>query len=325
MADAKGPVLENSIRAKWLSQLCPDDLEIGFAPNKGQHPLYKEDKIKIISKYEPGWWNHYFMNSHQMKDVEQNYSIGPNIYPNEPPAKPIPTVVYSEYHKKLLLNKWGDYPEKYISIIPNIIDNELYHVGEKSNQLTVGWIGRDSPDPSTKGMEVIPYLAGRFPDIQFVMVHGNKPAFQHLWLEKELPNLTIYSQVPHDELAKMMRSWSVLVCGSKWETGATHVKEAMASGVPIIAAKVGAIPEVAGSQMLLNEMKWTKSEKDPKMLVWTKESLEKFALALDALLNDSSNYDMLVEAALKESEKAFPKPIAKLWFDFMYKCRELNV
>ncbi|WP_168193901.1 glycosyltransferase [Lysinibacillus sp. SGAir0095] len=171
---------------------------------------------------------------------------------------------------------------------------------------------------------MIPFLAKRFPDIQFIMVQGNRPQYQHLWLEESPKNLKMYYQVPHHELAELMRSWHVLICGSKWETGATYVKEAMASGVPVIAPKVAALSEVASSQILLEDLKWEKSTKEPKVLMWSEESKERFGLALDELLRDRRGYKKLVSNSLEESKKSSPENIAKLWFDFMYKCRDLK-
>ena len=98
----------------------------------------------------------------------------------------------------------------------------------------------------------------------------------------------------------------------------------MASGVPVIAPKVAALPEVASSQILLEDLKWEKSIKEPKVLMWSEESKERFALALDELLRDRRGYKKLVGNALEESKKSSPENIAKLWFDFMYKCRDLK-
>ncbi|NTZ16602.1 glycosyltransferase [Paenibacillus sp. JMULE4] len=319
---ATGPTLEANMRAKWLSQLCPKDLEIGFSPFAGQKPMYHSDKFRIVPKDESGWWNHYYFNSWQMEQETRNWSLGPNINPQKKATQHVPIVVYSQYQKNQLLKSWTDYPDDLINIIPNMVDHGLFKPGKKNKRFTVGWIGYDYPSRSTKGVEVIPYLARRFPDIQFQMIHAKPPAYRHLWLPVPLKNLTIYEQVPHHQMRDMISQWHLLICGSKWETGATHVKEAMACGVPVIGCDVGALPEVAGSQILLKHMKWEPVE--PEWVVWTQESLERFAAALEEVLLDSRRYKKLVKDAIAESRKSNPKIIASHWFDFMYKCRDFQ-
>ncbi|QCR33957.1 hypothetical protein [Lysinibacillus sp. SGAir0095] len=136
--DALGPIIENSLRAKWLTKLCPNDIELAFAPNEGQKPLYEPEKVRIVSKTEPNWWNHYSFNSFQTDPKEKNFSLGPNLYLNQRPETTIPLVVYSQWQKGIVLNKWNQYPEQYIKVIPNMVDYSLFKVGEKSKHINGG-------------------------------------------------------------------------------------------------------------------------------------------------------------------------------------------
>lgn len=321
---ASGPTINANVRAKWLTRLCPDDLEIAFAPYPGQRPFYDPDSVRLVGQNEAGWWNHYFFNSHLIgQEKGKLWSLGPNIDLSKPNPNHALTVVFSRYQKEKLLAKWN-LPEEKVVIIPNMVDDQLFFPGKKAEQFTVGWIGYDHPSRMTKGVEVIPYLARAFPDIQFEMVHARPPKYLHEWLPQPLPNLKIMAAIPHHHMGTIIRRWHVLVCGSKWETFGTHLVEAMASGVPVIAPRVGAIPEVASSQLLLGEMKWGQPPLVQSPYDWTVEALEKFREALARVYQDKALYGTLVRQALRESKRFTPPVVARKWFDFMYRCRELS-
>lgn len=324
IADAKGPVLAANMRAKWLSLLSPVDLKIAFAIYKGQTPMYGAEYVKIVDKNEPGWWNHYFFNSWQVhqETTATGWSVGPNIDLSKPLKAMVPLVVNSNYQKQLVLARWKDYDPSLITVIPSMVDRNLFTPGRRAQEPIVGWIGYDNPSKYTKGVEVIPYLARQFPKVTFEMVHGAVPQFQEEWMKEHLPNVRILTKVPHQRLPEVIRRWHVLVCGSKWETGATHVKEAMSCGIPVIAASIGTLPEVASTQLLLPDMKYGFPPETSRPYEWTKPSLQKFADALQDLLGDQRLQKKLSRTALRESSFASPIYVSEQWFQFMRKCRD---
>ncbi|MNW52611.1 D-inositol-3-phosphate glycosyltransferase [compost metagenome] len=323
LEEAKGPILAANLRAKWLSLLQPADLKIAFAMYKGQVSLYGAEYVELISKDAPGWWNHYFFNSWQIEQEKgiSGWSVGPNIDLTKPLNAMVPLVVNSNYQKKIVLRNWKHYDPSLISVIPNMVDRTLFSPGERAPEPTVGWIGYDNPSKHTKGVEVIPYLAKHLPHVQFEMIHAVEPRFQHEWMPVQLPNVKIYKKIPHYQMPEIIRRWHVLISGSKWETGATHVKEAMACGIPVIAASTGALQEVATSQVLLQNMTWSHPPATSRPYLWTDLSLQKYAEALNELLVNPDKRRKYSRAAIKESALASPEAISDLWFQFMRKCR----
>ncbi len=314
-----GPIVENNLRAKWFTKLSPDDIEIAFASENGESPIYTEN-VKVVNQYSPGYWNHYVFNT-LSDERHKKWSAGPNIDFSEKPVSGVPIVVYSNAIKELILEKWN-LNGQYIIPIHNMFDPDLFYPGEKNRKITVGWLGYDNGPYEgarwIKGVEVIPYLAKKFPHINFEMIHGVKPKYQKDWLRENLPNIKIRYQVPHHELANIMRSWHVLITGSKWESCPNQVIEAMASGIPVISASVGAIPEIAPTQILLSDMKVDQSTQN-----WSIESLEKYAAALDHLLTDKSWYNTKMADAINQSRLHHPEVISQKWFEFMYLCRDI--
>lgn len=323
-SDARGPTITPNVRAKWLTKLCPPDLQIAFAPNSGEIPMYDSNKIKLVSKEETGWWNHYFLIRNMLANNKIGWSYGPNIDEKISVNPKVPLVCNSVYQKNLILKAWSKHQADLIHIIPNIIDREVFYPEQRSKKITVGWIGYDVDYKRVKGAEVIPYLARKFPEIQFEMVHAIKPRYMNEWLPKKLPNLKIYYEIPHNKMAGIIRKWHVLVSGSKTETGGTHIKEAMACGVPVIASSFGAMPEIASSQILLKDLQTKLLPGNRNARYWTTESLEKYASALTSVLGSPSRQKMLAAAAIEESKKSDPHIISKKWFNFIYMCRDLS-
>ncbi|WP_379317480.1 glycosyltransferase family 4 protein [Paenibacillus puldeungensis] len=282
--------------------------------------MYDPDQVKLVSKDEPGWWNHYFLIRNKLENNKIGFSWGPNIDLKHPIHKTIPLVANSVYHKNKILEAWN-YPTDKIHVIPNMVDPELFFPKKRKKPITIGWIGYDVDRRRIKGVEVIPYLARKFPDVQFEMVHAVKPRYLKEWLPKELPNLKMYYEVPHYKMPEIIRKWYVLISGSKSETGGTHIKEAMACGVPVIASAVGAIPEIAISQMLLPEMTLNNSLGSKYPSNWSQESLERYASALDTVLSSHKLHESLSKSAIIESKNSDPTIISTKWFEFMYMCR----
>lgn len=320
---ASGPTIEINMRAKWLSALCPEDLEIAFAPFPGSVPLYDPQRVTIVGRHEPDWWDHYFfsfMLPHQ-EDIK-NYSVGPSLHISQLPSGDVPLVCSSQYFKEALLSRKPELLAENLIVIPNMVDPDLFFPGEKAPHPIVGWIGYDNPSQYTKGAEVMPYLAKRFPDIQFEMIHARAPHFQKEWMPVALPNLKIVSEVAHRQIADVIRRWSVFISGSKWENCPNAVLEVMACGVPVIAAGVGGIPEIAQTQVLMPGMRWGHPPQVAHPFDWTEESLERYADALADVLQNAVRYRTLVQDALQESQKASPHKVCAKWFDFMYRCRD---
>jgi glycosyltransferase involved in cell wall biosynthesis len=320
--DMGGPLIQSNLLAKWLSELCPPDLEIAFAPVKEEKPYYTTKKLKLVRPENAAGWKHYLNDNHWQGKEPQRCSFGPSLVLQKEgrigivEKYNIPLVTVSEYSKSQVLEGW-DYASDNVHPIPTIVD-PAFRPGKKANNTTVGWIGYDYPDRWVKGAELIPYLAEMFPQIQFEMVFGMEPRYQSEWMPRKYPNVKIYTKVKHSDMPKLIRRWHVLACGSKHEAGPNHVAEAMACGVPVICGNVSSLPEVAKGQTLVDDVKkWYKYPYD-----WTKDSLEKFSLALGQLLGDSALYRSKIEAAVEKSKDHLPQVVAQRWFDFIYTCRQ---
>ncbi len=97
---------------------------------------------------------------------------------------------------------------------------------------------------------------------------------------------------PRDDVPALLAAADVVVVPSRWEARALIVQEAMQAGRPIVATRVGGIPELTGEEAAV--------------LVAPGDPVE-LAAAVTAVLDDPAKAALLVKAALARAA-TFPSP-----------------
>jgi len=161
----------------------------------------------------------------------------------------------SERTKRDLVEHYG-IAEKKIVVTPNGVDPIFRPNGSTPDvspyALFVGGI-QPRKDPLT-AIEALALVDG---DLRLVLVgdekHGGeevRDAVRRLRLEDRVE---LVGYVEHEGLASLYRGAACLVFPSRYEGFGLPVLEAMASGTPVVATTVGAVPEVAGDAAILVE------------------------------------------------------------------------
>jgi glycosyltransferase involved in cell wall biosynthesis len=156
----------------------------------------------------------------------------------------------AETTRQVLL-KSGISPEKAI-VIPNGIEVERFAGGSASlsgqippNATVIGMVGRLAAEKGfDRVIQVAPNFLERFPQSYFVLV-GDGPK------REELMHLTdrlgVKSRVlfagRREDMPDVYRSFDMMVLPSLNEGMSMTVLEAMAAGVPVVASRVGAMPD----------------------------------------------------------------------------------
>jgi len=193
-----------------------------------------------------------------------------------------------------------------VDVIPNAIDTTKYQTsvdrGSVRQRYGVGYgeklilcVGRLVPQ---KGIEyfirAIPHIAKRYPEAKFIIVgegwsrdilesearasgHGGKIQFTGFASDQEVINL--------------MTSADVLVVPSVYEPFGIVALEGMASGVPVVASKVGGLSEVI--------------EHDRTGLFVYPKSPESIAWGIDRILSDPDHAKWLTENAKEKLQNAY--------------------
>jgi glycosyltransferase involved in cell wall biosynthesis len=133
-------------------------------------------------------------------------------------------------------------PKKKISVIPNGVDVEWFTpqppiLGETEKKFTVGCVGRLSRE---KGIDVLLQAASQMHDTQFIIA-GDGP--ERAALQKLAPpNATLLGRI--NDPRTLYASADVITVPSREEGQGIVALEAMASGVPIVASRVGGLAEM---------------------------------------------------------------------------------
>jgi glycosyltransferase involved in cell wall biosynthesis len=152
-----------------------------------------------------------------------------------------------------------------VHVVPNAVDTERFRPASASSPsagpLRVVYVGRIIRE---KGVDVLARAAARFAadDIEFLIVgsHGFDPTAPLSSYEQELRALAARSAAPvrfepfadRMRLPDILRAADVLVVPSRWpEPSGLTVGEGLATGLPVIASRVGGIPEVLGDAGVL--------------------------------------------------------------------------
>jgi glycosyltransferase involved in cell wall biosynthesis len=150
-----------------------------------------------------------------------------------------------------------------VHVVSNGVDTQLFSpAAEHSDEaLRVMFFGRAIPE---KGADVLLAAAGLVEreDIEYVIVgsHGFDAAARLSPYERRLRELAARAHgrvrfepfVPRPELPALLRTADLLVLPSRWQDPCPlTVGEGLASGVPVIAARRGGIPEILGDEGIL--------------------------------------------------------------------------
>ncbi len=95
-------------------------------------------------------------------------------------------------------------------------------------------------------IEAIPRVLQEVPDAHFAFAGGSEAEFQSLTRGRDLPpdRIHLLGRLPYDDLPGVYESADVAVAPTFADNVPFWVMEAMASGVPVVASRVGGIPEI---------------------------------------------------------------------------------
>lgn len=132
-----------------------------------------------------------------------------------------------------------------IEIIPYPVDtNRFCPVAQRANTKRVLFVGRVE---ARKGADVllraVPRVLAQHPDAEFIFAGHVNEELRNL-VDAAPPQVKFLGVVPHGELPALYQRATVVVVPSLWDNSPNVIYEAMACGVPVVASRVGGIPEL---------------------------------------------------------------------------------
>jgi len=162
-------------------------------------------------------------------------------------------IAVSNFQKEILIGVYPNYVTK-ISTIYNGIDIDKFEIGhyKKRDIVNLVFVGNLTDE---KGVDIliqgIKLLQKHYNKTISLDIYGegeNKKRYQSMVNRLHLTNVIKFKGVINNEvLPQYLKEYSLFVLPSRYETFGVVLIEAMASGVPIVATRAGAIPEIVSS------------------------------------------------------------------------------
>lgn len=151
------------------------------------------------------------------------------------------------YSLKERAEKLGVIPEK-IFIIPNGLDLKKFEINSSRSFKRIVTVARLE---KVKGVEylirAVPLVAKKFPEAEFIIAgDGSERNFlESLALSLRVENCVKFiGRIDHGQVPQLLNSVFIFVCPSIAEGMGIVILEAMASGLAVVGAKVGGIPDI---------------------------------------------------------------------------------
>jgi glycosyltransferase involved in cell wall biosynthesis len=142
----------------------------------------------------------------------------------------------------------GGFPVSATDENPPLLGGRGADLGSQTPSPTIGMIARLAPQKGhTVLLEALPAVVARFPGLRVELV-GHEHLTSRAELEARAARLGLSERVHfagfRDDLPALLARWDLLVLPSLWEGFGLVLLEAMAAGRPVVASRVGPIPEV---------------------------------------------------------------------------------
>jgi glycosyltransferase involved in cell wall biosynthesis len=137
-------------------------------------------------------------------------------------------------------------PRARMRVVPNVVDERVFHPGEapEPRRLVTAGLLNDG----RKGLDLVLESLAKTDDDLTLEVAGDgewRAEYERLAGQLGLDRVvTFRGLLSKPALAESMRSAGLFVLGSRWENNPCVVLEALASGLPVVANRVGGLPEV---------------------------------------------------------------------------------
>lgn len=139
------------------------------------------------------------------------------------------------------------FPDASVRIIPNVVNTALFYPvsGSRERQRFIHISGMQELKNPRLILEAFSVYAADHPDAELYMVGGVDSALQSFAGSWGLQSrIKFLPEIPQHELATLLRTCTALVMYSSYETFGCVVIEALASGVPVIAADIPVFREL---------------------------------------------------------------------------------
>ncbi len=126
--------------------------------------------------------------------------------------------------------------------LPNAVDPERFSIRYNADDNTVAYIGKLEEWKGIRDLiEIFKSIYDLVKNVKFLIVGSG--SLEKLVRKSRLP-IKMYRHIPYNKIHDIYKEISILVLPSYMEGAPNVVLEALACGIPVVASKVGDIPEI---------------------------------------------------------------------------------
>ena len=157
-------------------------------------------------------------------------------------------ITYSEFSRRLVLNGIGRKKGKNIVVVPPGIDPSWFevHRNAKDSKDLVFWGRIEEQKGISELLRALKEVAGRIPDVRLHLIGEGNMTQSYRNQAQELgvlDRVEFHGWMDVSGVQKFIKKCAVGVFPSRIESFGLSMAEAMGAGLPIIASRVGALPE----------------------------------------------------------------------------------
>jgi starch synthase len=178
-----------------------------------------------------------------------------------------------------------------IHVIPYPVDTNQFCPGPKPLRPVVLAVGRvEKRKGADTLLRALPRVAARFPDCDFVF--AGRVSADMIEMVRDAPQQAKFlGWLPREELVRWYQRATIVTAPSVWDNSPNTVYEAMSCSTPVIASRVGGIPELVDDGLT--------------GLLTPPEDAEALAEAILTLLLDSARRDAMGRAGREKAMRQY--------------------
>jgi glycosyltransferase involved in cell wall biosynthesis len=225
----------------------PDLVHVQVAMKAGLIALYLKWKYDIPYVLTEHWTGYYL----KPKDSLFQKSFLERFLTKRILKNAVRLLPVSEALGKQINEYWAKVP---FQKIPNTVNTRLFYPAENKNPHTFRFIHISTllyPKNVEGIIHVFIKMFQKGVDVELTLVGPPNPVINNLLTEevKATGRIRITGEIPHDQVAQELRNADALVMFSYYENMPCVILEALCSGVPVVATRVGGIPEAIDSEL----------------------------------------------------------------------------
>jgi glycosyltransferase involved in cell wall biosynthesis len=175
------------------------------------------------------------------------------------------------------ISEWADVPLEKISVVPNGVDHEFYHMAVEPmvrNRPYFLYVGNNKSHKNLQRLIQSFAMSGLSKEVDLLLSCGTTPELSRLVVELGIADAVVFLDgIEESLLPRYYKGAIATVVASLYEGFCLPILESMAVGTPVITSNITAMSETAGGAALLVDPYDVNSIQQALRTIWQSDSL----------------------------------------------------